>query len=151
MLSGVCITLSVFWLKAKKQIEVVSHSVALASTRIPYDSLKSRVVRLGDTSSYYNLQVAYMDNNWIEGLLPYALIMANKYGYTPAYYDVYQSIQGIDLYHSGGASTDYSLDMVDTASRKIALEYLLKAARQGDAQAQEVVETYRAAGRYGIR
>jgi len=62
---------------------------------VPFDSLKRQIVNHGDSQCYESLKVEYMDIDAIENLLPWSLIMANKYNYRPAYFDVYMAIQGI--------------------------------------------------------
>jgi|GEM_PF-2466041 len=52
-------------------------------------SLKQNVLIKGDINSYKELQFNYFNCEVREELLLYSLIMANKYNYTGAFYDVY--------------------------------------------------------------
>ncbi|MBS1773946.1 MAG: hypothetical protein JST82_13895 [Bacteroidetes bacterium] len=108
---------------------------------VPFDSLKKNIATIGDIPSYEKLKLEYMDIDAIENLLPWALIMANKYGYKPAYFDVYTSIQGIDMYY-GNTKSESSLEAVDSNSKKIALEYLIKASKIEDSQAIKILNEH---------
>ena len=77
--------------------------------------LEKLVIEKGDTSAYYELFVNYLDYP-SERFLPYALIMANKYNYPQAYFDVYDRLW--HLYDSP--------DSLDNTSKKMAIEYLVK-------------------------
>lgn len=98
---------------------------------IPDSVLEKLVIEKGDTSAYYDLFVSYLDYS-PEKFLPYALIMANKYNYPQAYYDVYDRL----WYLYGNP------DSLDVATKKFALEYLEKAAQKGHAQARQTLEEY---------
>ncbi|MBP5426524.1 MAG: hypothetical protein J6Y29_01280 [Clostridiales bacterium] len=98
---------------------------------IPDSVLEKLVIEKGDTSAYYDLFVSYLDYS-PEKFLPYALIMANKYNYPQAYYDVYDRLWY--LYENS--------DSLDVTTKKIALEYLEKAAQKGHTQARQTLEEY---------
>jgi len=53
-------------------------------------SLKRNVL-LGDSNCYKQLRVVYLEEP-LSDFLPYCKIMADKYNYGPAYYDVYYII-----------------------------------------------------------
>ena len=62
------------------------------------------------------------------------LLMANKYNYDQAYYDVYSTIISIYI-------VDYSIDdSIDANSADLAMSYLFKAAEKGHQQAKRKVE-----------
>lgn len=91
--------------------------------------LEKLVIEKGDTSAYHELFVIYLDYP-SERFLPYALIMANKYNYPQAYFDVYDRLWY--LYDSP--------DSLDNTSKKMAIEYLRRAALKGHAQAREILK-----------
>lgn len=93
--------------------------------------LEKLVIEKGDTSAYYDLFVAYLEYS-SEKFIPYALIMANKYNYPQAYYDVYDRLWY--LYENP--------DSLDVTTKKFALEYLEKAAQKGHTQARQTLEEY---------
>ncbi|BES62599.1 hypothetical protein [Dysgonomonas capnocytophagoides] len=91
--------------------------------------LKKRIIECGDTASYQTLWYSYLDSPQPEEFLYYAMIMANKYNYPQAYYDVYLCLAN---------TTD--VDKLDDATKKIVVEYLVKASERGQDQASEVLE-----------
>lgn len=91
--------------------------------------LEKLVIEKGDTTAYYELSINYLDYP-SERFLPYALIMANKYNYPQAYFDVYDRLWY--LYDSP--------DSLDNTSKEMALEYLRKAASKGHIQAREILK-----------
>lgn len=105
--------------------------VPMSYRETPDSELEKSVMEKGDTSAYYDLFVSYLDYS-PEKFLPYALIMANKYNYPQAYYDVYDRL----WYLYGNP------DLLDVATKKFALEYLEKAAQKGHAQARQTLEEY---------
>jgi len=85
----------------------------------------------GYTDAYDELYTAYMDID-MPSFLPYALLMANKYDYTMAYYDVYSCLTSL---YWNGLDSSISLDSLDNQTRMMALEYLKKAADKGERNA----------------
>ncbi len=100
---------------------------------ISESELKKAILYNGNTSAYDELNISYLDHSIQEEFLFYALIMANKYDYPQAYFDVY-------FYLTQFFSTDIS--NIDDKSAKLAIEYLLKAKDKGHHQAKEIVEEY---------
>ncbi len=68
-----------------------------------------------------------------DDLLPYALIMANKYNYTQAYFDVFDCL-----------TAKYSSDIgqIDSLTAQLAIKYLLIASEKRHWQASEIVESH---------
>jgi len=92
-------------------------------------------VKKGDVEAYKKLGLYFFkspDPNCYIQFLPYALLMANKYDYTMAYYDVFDCLTS--LYWSS-FNTSISLDSLDEQTREMALEYLKKAADKGEPNA----------------
>ncbi len=71
--------------------------------------------------------------------------MADKYNYTPAYFDVYWM-----LYCKQELSNDtlYTLDSLNESERKMALNYLIKAKNKGNLDAMEYLGIYFIQGKY---
>lgn len=97
--------------------------------------LEVLVLEKGDSSAYYTLRNQYFDYGY-ERFLPYALVMANRYDYSQAYFDVFDCL----LLAYGTEWDDIAL--LDSASRNMAIEYLEKASKKGHSQAKEVLEDY---------
>lgn len=92
------------------------------------------IVVHGDTDDYYNLCLIYMDKNFYD-ILPFAVIMAEKHRYPPAYSHAIYSI----LTNSG--KDIYEINQLDSASRKLALKYLKASYELGDESAIHVVDS----------
>ena len=96
--------------------------------------LKQEILETGDTSAYYDLTIQLMEYKFGDDeLLPYALIMANKYNYTQAYFDVFDCL-----------TAKYSSDIgqIDSLTAQLAIKYLLIASEKGHWQASEIVESH---------
>ena len=102
------------------------------ATSRPVHELESSVLK-GNTYAYDELCIAYLDIG-TERLLPYAILMANKYDYTMAYYHVYDCLTL--LYWDDCDDDSCFLDSLDMQTRTMALEYLKKAADKGERNAQ---------------
>lgn len=96
-------------------------------------NLTNSVIRDGDTNAYNSLDTYFMDEPYTEEFLFYALIMANKYKYPQAYYDVY-------FYLTVLFTSD--MNQIDEETAKMAIKYLLMAADSGHHQALDEVEKF---------
>lgn len=108
------------------------------------DSLKILILK-GDTIAYLKLRDIYVDNDNAPELLAWALIMANGYKYSSAYYDVYFCFQQIGVYYSKGANN--SLNNIDSTTKRLAISYLLKASEVGDSDAKKILNQYFTTGK----
>ena len=109
----------------KKKSDTVDY-IYVNSTR-PVKELIPLVLN-GDTDAYYELYIAYYELNPSD-FLPYALLMANKYDYDKAYYDVFDRLT---LLYWKSYNKSISLDSLDNQTRKMALDYLKKGAEKGE-------------------
>ena len=107
----------------------------------PTQDLKEKIVHTGDIKSYEELSTVYMDYR-VGEFLPYALIMANKYDYPQAYYDVYESLT---LMQSVGKE---NLNSVDSVTLQIALKYLKLSADKGSKVGKKILGQYYLEGKY---
>lgn len=96
-------------------------------------SLKEAILINGDTDAYYELKIAYLDHPFQEEFLLYAMIMANKYNYPQAYFDVFDCF--VLSYWS-------DITKIDEQSANLAIEYLTKAYDRGHHQAIEMVRKH---------
>jgi len=71
--------------KKQQQVEVIT----MNNTR-PINELKELVLLKGDTAAYDELATAYLTDKYNEEYLLYSLVMANKYNYPRAYFQVYE-------------------------------------------------------------
>ena len=110
----------------------------------PLEELKERVRRSGDAQAYEELSTAYM-NEGISEILPYSLLMANKYNYPQAYYDVYESLV---LMQSVGQNT---IDSLDVKTLDMALEYLKLSSDKGLFLGKKILGQYYIDGKYLLK
>lgn len=81
----------------------------------------------GNIEAYNRLM---KDDVFREDILPYSILMVNKYKYYPACYDVYRA-----LYYPF-----QSLDSLGPEGRRLALQYLHIGARHGDQKSAEALK-----------
>lgn len=110
-------------------------------------NLRKAVIEDGDTSAYNELSIQYLSYGYGR-FLPFALIMANKYNYPEAYFDIFASLSDLNRYYQNDNDNDWSLDSLDNNLREMAVTYLIKAANKGNEQAQEVLGNYYLEGKY---
>ena len=103
------------------------------------DSLKILILK-GDTIAYLKLRDTYVNSDHAPELLAWALIMANGYKYSPAYYDIYFCFQQIGVYYSKNANN--SLNYIDSLTKRLAITYLSKASEIGDSEAKKILNQY---------
>lgn len=96
-------------------------------------TLKEMVLNNGDTDAYYELSIAYLNLPYQEEFLLYAMIMANKYDYPQAYFDVFDCFV---------LSFWPDISKIDEQSANLAIEYLIKAHDRGHHQATEIVHQF---------
>jgi hypothetical protein len=95
--------------------------------------LKDLIMREGDQNAYYELKMAYLDYQYTEEFLLYAMTMANKCDYAEAYFDVYSYL--IDVYYP-------DITKIDEKSANLAIDYLIMASDRNWEQAQEIVKKH---------
>lgn len=96
------------------------------------DSLKMAILFRGTVSSYNHLKERVKHPY---DIFYYALIMANKYGYKEANYDVYNTL--VSIYKDNPA-----LGSMDSISNRIAIEYLKKGVECGDIKSINEIKKY---------
>ncbi len=122
--------------QAKKD-EYEAYQKHLDSVYNEADSIPKYIYNIvvhGNTDDYYNLHMIYLDYKEIN-FLPFAVIMAEKHKYPPAYSDAIYAI----LSNSG--KDIYEIDQLDSASRKLVLKYLKASYELGDESAMGVVDS----------
>ena len=82
--------------------------------------LIASIIGAGDTIAYHHLYNYYMNHREVGNILSYSLIMANKWNYSIAMYDVY--IELLSLYNCLFSG---NLEIMDLKTRRFALEYLM--------------------------
>ena len=128
-----------FWRKFKKE-DVIIFGYTMNDPRMmdstlwgmdletAFDTLQNRVVYNGDTKAYNTLATAYFYREYPEEILFYSFLMAHKYDFNQAYYDVYHNL----------TITYYCREwQIDDGTAELAMSYLFKAAEKGHKQAKE--------------
>ena len=107
----------------------------------PMIELESLVLEKGDTNAYYELDIAYLDYEHGE-FFKFAKVMADKYDYTQAYFDVYWQT----LKSTQREETKLSLDSCTLEERNLAIKYLKMAERKGHHQAKDEIQQLKKEG-----
>lgn len=100
-------------------------------------ALSDKILFAGDTLAYKELYGIYALSGHKEEYLCTSILMANKYGYRQACYDVYSI-----LYRMSNFVNKEKLTSLDNETQVFALKYLKKAAEQGHVQAKEDLLLY---------
>ncbi len=107
----------------------------------PISELEYLVVVKGDTNAYRELDIAYLDLEHGK-FFKFAKVMADKYDYKQAYYDVF--IQTLKSTRRKG--TTLSLDSCTIEERQLAIKYLKLAEEKGHHQAKDEIEELKKEG-----
>ena len=97
------------------------------STDYLYDT--EYILTTGDTDFYQAFYDRYSDDCALDEMLPYALIMANKYNYVSAYYHVFTILTHLGCY--------MGIEVLDPTTRELAVSYFKKAVYAEDFYASE--------------
>jgi len=129
------------WIKDKmdKRVKVINFAETIPK------NISIPLVKQGNISAYDDLFRYFCYSGNLEELLPYALLMANKYNYERAYFDVCYCLWA--LY----PETTYRLsllDSLDETTRNLALEYLQKGAELGETNCLWRLGNYYLEGKY---
>lgn len=84
-----------------------------------YLEISKKIISEGDTNLYQSFFDTYDDDLANDRLLPYSLIMANKFHYIPAFYHVFEILASVNY------ETDIS--MLDHDTKEFAISYFKKA------------------------
>ncbi|MDR0196153.1 MAG: hypothetical protein LBI73_13615 [Myroides sp.] len=112
MILLVCILFTISCIRKDYPMQSISNN--------SFNHYKELALMKGDTTAYYQLSLDYMDSPY-DGFLYTALIMANKYNYHIAYYDVYDIL-----------TQKYGLQELDEKTKELAIDYLRKGAQKGN-------------------
>ena len=102
---------------------------------------------VGNRTAYNNLFNIYIDYGQLEDLLPFALIMSNKYGDESACMDVYHSLKELND-NMQVTNEDYRLDSLDVRTRNLAIDYLHYAYLKDISESAFILSVYYREGKY---
>ncbi|MBO7226031.1 MAG: hypothetical protein J6V33_00425 [Bacteroidales bacterium] len=110
-----------------KETEIVCMSENSYSS--DYMQKTKNILEYGDTNSYWAIHTIHSDDCANDKLLPYALVMANKFNFTPAYYHVFEILVQLNC--------ERTIDVLDSVTRYLAVSYFRKAIESGDKYASD--------------
>lgn len=103
----------------------------------------NKIVFKGDKLAYRELAMIYGLSGHRSEYLYVSLIMAIKYDYDQAYYDVYNNLYEMNSYiKEEKEETIESLSVLDKETRTFAFKYLEKAAKKGHLKAIKSLMLY---------
>jgi len=111
----------------------ITDTISDKYTQLPIEELKTQVFR-GDLNAYRQLRNALMDSP--EDQFFWSFHIANTYDNAQANFDLFYCL--LKIYNCD----EYKVDKMSIKTQKIALEYLLIAAKKGHKQAKEVISDY---------
>lgn len=119
-------------------------SVAISSNHYGYQiKLKEKVICTGDKEAYQHLLDIYSDDWNMGDMLSYSLIMANKYDYPQAYYDVFDILSSLPRINANICISDKCAEIgyycLDDKSKKLAIEYFIQAILKGNQTASDLL------------
>jgi TPR repeat protein len=130
----IILIISLYRQNAESGIEVIT----MNHTR-PINELKELVLTKGDTAAYEELAIAFMNEKYYEEYLIYSILMANKYRYSRAYFQVYCCLT-FDLKHHA--------KIIDEETIALAVKYLKKGAELKECQAMVALGSLYLEGKY---
>jgi TPR repeat protein len=133
------IFIALFSFSCKQKTENPVQMISMNHTR-PVEELKELIMLKGDTVAYDELAIAYMDEKYDEEYLIYSLIMANKYNYPPAYYNVYYCLTSVFEHHSYAE--------IDEITKEMAIRYLKRGVELKDAASTKYLGYLYLEGKY---
>lgn len=105
------------------------------------EKLIEEIICQGHTESYHILLDDYNDNSRYEEILAYALIMANKYDYPQAYFDVFDILTSIPNRNALICASKECLEegfyCLDDKTKQMAIDYFKQAVYKGNPTASE--------------
>lgn len=121
--------------KAVEQSENNDEAFSMNSPNENLDSLKMKVYKYGDERAFMKLFNYFYDAGFPQDLLPYSLVMSNKFNSPLGTFVVYDCI--VCSYTRSG------IEDIDSVYSNIAIEYLLKAAKMNEHNALWKLNKYK--------
>jgi len=96
-----------------------------------------KIVYYGDTLAYQTMFSYYYDDFRVDVLLGYSIIMANKYDYPQAYYDVFDILTLLPHINSEECKHNFEFYCLDNKTQQMALTFFREAIYKGNIYASE--------------
>jgi len=134
----VLVFISIFSISCQQKKNQAVEVITMNNTR-PINELKELVLLKGDTMAYVELKTAYLNEKYKEEYLLYSIIMADKYNYPSAYYQVYDCLTSV--FERQGRT-------IDKDTKALALKYLNKGVDLNECQATKELGKLYLEGKY---
>ena len=108
--------------------------------------LEKEIVKKGSIEAYQDYSIAYLEDQQFGSFYKMAKIMADKYDYVPAYYDVFSTI--LDRKNNYHTEDVYSLEGLSEKEKQEAIHYLKVGVKKGNTQCKWIVKKYIKEKRY---
>ncbi|MCK9311586.1 MAG: hypothetical protein M0P26_04820 [Bacteroidales bacterium] len=119
----------------EKEIKLLMTAKSMNDFGPSIEELKKNVLTKGDTLAYEELSIRYFNVNYSKGeFLFYSIIMANKYCYPPAFFNVYRCLTEIFEHNNKVGS-------IDEKTKELALKYLKEGANLNEYNALNTLST----------
>ena len=112
--------------------------ITMNQTR-PINELKELVLSKGDTTAYDELEIAFLNEKYKEEYLIYSIVMADRYNYHRAYFEVYYCLTSIFEYKAG---------VIDEETKMLAIKYLKRGADLKDCNSTKELSNLYLDGKY---
>ncbi|MGE5436665.1 MAG: hypothetical protein ACM3O3_05505 [Syntrophothermus sp.] len=137
-LTYILLLIAIVFVSCKQKRERAIEVITMNNTR-PINELKELVLLKGDTVAYDELETAFMNEKYKEEYLIYSMIMANKYNYPRAYFQVYYCLVSIYEHHLG---------TIDLETKTLALKYLRRGVELKECQSTKELGNLYLDGKY---
>lgn len=105
-------------------------------------------IKKGSITAYQTYGIACLDDKQFGDYYKMSKIMADKYDYTPAYYNVFSSFaEKVNDYFK---DDKYNLDSLSISDKEEAIKYLKIGAEKGEEQCQSRIKSYIEEKRYFV-
>lgn len=119
--------LTLFSCNNRKAIKENTENAILNSKQSGNENILKERLLIGDTLAYFELRQLYISSDNLTDFLPWAMIMANKYSFETAYYDVFFCIQEVNRqYGTYLPDTKTYTNLLDSATNEFSIYYLNK-------------------------
>lgn len=127
-------------LSCKQKFKHYGERVITMNQTRPINELKELVLKKGDIAAYDELSIAYLNEKYLAEYLLYSIIMADKYNYPRAYFQVYHCL-----------TYAYKFNLhseFDEDTKNLALKYLKMGAELRDPESMEHLGNLYLVGKY---
>ncbi|NOU46583.1 MAG: hypothetical protein HOO86_05905 [Bacteroidales bacterium] len=134
----ILLVIAIVLISCKQRKEHSLEVITINNTR-PINELKELILLKGDTVAYDELAIAYLNEKYEEEYLIYSIVMANRYNYHRAYFQVYDCLTSIFEHHVG---------VIDEETKALAISYIKRGAELKDPESIKYLGDLYLQGKY---